>query len=74
MEALFYVDDMLVALPHMERSQRAFNILIDLFDWIGIRKIVQKMLSMSCQTCYIPSGLLESAYTRQVTGVRPSYQ
>ena len=37
MVEFFYKDDGLVTSPHTEILHRAFNILTDLFDWIGIR-------------------------------------
>ena len=43
------MDDGLVASPHQERFQRAFNVLTDIFDWVGLQKNVQKTVSMAFQ-------------------------
>ena len=42
----FYVDDGLVASPWTERLQRAFNVLTNLFDWVGLCTNVWKKVSM----------------------------
>ena len=71
---LFYVDYGLVALPSFESLKTAFNVVTYLFDRLGILINVWKMTIKACRTFYLPGGFLESAYTRKVTGVGPSYQ
>ena len=46
MAALFYVDDGMVVSPRPERLQRAFIILANLFERVGLRKYVRKTVSM----------------------------
>ena len=71
--SFFYADGRLVALPRLERLHRALNFLKDLFSRVDLHIDVQKMVSMAFRPCYPCGGLLESAYTRQATGVAPSY-
>ena len=63
-----------MASPQPERLQRAFNVLVDLFGQVGLRKNVWKTVIMACLPCYIPGRFSESAYMRQVTVVGPSHQ
>ena len=51
-----------------------FNILTDLFDWVGLCTNMWKTVSMAYRPCYIPVVFSELAYTLQVTGIGPSYQ
>ena len=47
--AYFYVDNRLVMSPWMEMLQRLFDVLINLFYWVGLRKNVRNMVSMAFQ-------------------------
>ena len=47
LEDFFYADNGLVVLPRPERLQRVFNVLIYLFNQIGLQKNVQKTVSMA---------------------------
>ena len=51
-----------------------FNVLTNLFEWVGLRTNMWNKVSMSCRPCFIPGLLLESAYTRQVMETGTSYQ
>ena len=55
----------------MERLQRLFDILTDLFDRVGLRKKARNMVRMYLRTCHTPSGMSEDAYERRTTGVGP---
>ena len=44
----FYTDDGLVASTQPERMQRAFGVLAGLFDRVGLRMNMWKMVSMDC--------------------------
>ena len=57
--SIFYADDRLVALPRMERLQREFKVITDLFDQVGLYTNVQKIVRMTCRNFFIPGGLLE---------------
>ena len=74
LEALYYADDGLVASPQTERLQRAFSVIIDLFNRVGIRANVWKTASMTCQPCYIPGRFPELDCMWRVTGIGASYQ
>ena len=69
LEAFFYADDRIFALPYPERLHREFNVLTYLFDRFGLNKNVRKTVSTSFRPCYTPGGLLESEYMHKVTGV-----
>ena len=51
-----------------------FNVLTDLFDWVGICTNMRRTVRITYQPCYIPGGFSELAYTQKVTGIGPSYQ
>ena len=51
-----------------------FNILADLFYWVGLFINMRKTVIMAYSPCYTPGGFWELLYTRQVTGIAPSYQ
>ena len=44
----FYTDDGLVASTQLERMQRAFGVLAGLFNRVGLRMNMWKMVSMDC--------------------------
>ena len=54
--AYFYSDDGLLALTQVTRLQRSFNVLGYLFERVGLRTNVSKMVSISCQPCYAIGG------------------
>ena len=45
--AFFYADDGLVASPQTDRFQRAFKVLTDLFDQVGLLTNVRKKVSIA---------------------------
>ena len=51
-----------------------FNVLTDLFDWVGICTNMRRTVRITYQPWYIPGGFSELAYTQKVTGIGPSYQ
>ena len=51
--ALSYADGGLVVLPWPERIQKAFNVLTDLFNRVGLRTTVRNTVRMACRPCYI---------------------
>ena len=72
--AFFYADDRLLILTIPSRLQAALDVLMGLFDRVGLHTNVDKMVGMVCQTCYIVSGHLEASYTWQMTDVGSSFQ
>ena len=50
----FYSDDVLIALTQMERLQREFDVLTNLFNRVGLQKNMAKMVGMVCQPCHAP--------------------
>ena len=52
-----YADDGIVAATQLERLQRAFDILAELFDWFGLHKNTRKMVSMEFQLCHTPGSM-----------------
>ena len=69
--AFSYVGDGLVMSPQLERLQRDFNVLTNIFEWVVLHTNMRKTVSMACRPCYTPGGFLESAYTWNVTGSDP---
>ena len=59
--AYFYADERLVAFPRLERLQRSFDVLTDLFNRIGLQMNVRNTISMACRPCHTSGGMLESA-------------
>ena len=55
----------LVASPRTEMLQRAFNILVDIFNRVGLHNNVRNMVSMAGRPCYTP-GIFKSRCTRYV--------
>ena len=51
-----------------------FDVLIDLFNRIGLCTKLRKTMSIAFQTCHTPAELLEAAYEQWVTGIGKSYQ
>ena len=48
-EAYFYADNKLVASTKPERLQRDFDVLADLFYWVGLQTNMRKTVSMEFQ-------------------------
>ena len=48
---LFLADDDMVALSDPRWLQGAFNTLVGIFDWMGLRTNVRKTVSMVCHPC-----------------------
>ena len=46
MESFFYVDDSLIASTWPECLQGVFDILTEIFDWVGLRKNMVKTVGM----------------------------
>ena len=62
LEAYFYVDDDLLAPMRVEKLQRVFSVLTELFYWVGICTNVGKRLSMEYQLCRSLGGHYTEAY------------
>ena len=72
--ALFYADDGMVASPDPCWLQWAFNALVSLFERVGLRTNVRKMVSMVCRPCQAAETQSEAAYGRKMTGEGPTYR
>ena len=55
--AYFYAKDFLVVLNQPDRLHWAFDVLVGLFGWVGIRTNARKMVSMACQPCHTPGQI-----------------
>ena len=73
LEPYFYANNGLVASTQPERLQRVFDVLTSLFDRVGLRMNMQKMVSMSCQPCHAPGRMSVEAYERRTTGTGPNF-
>ena len=67
--ALFYADDGLITSPRPARIQAALDVLMEMFDRVGLQTNINKRVGMVCQTCYIFGGRSEAVYTCQMMGV-----
>ena len=72
LEVFSCADCRLVASPQLERLHRVFDILTDLFGWLGLRTNIRKMLIIAFRPCFIPVVFTKSAYMQLVTGIVPS--
>ena len=51
LSTLFCVDDRLLTSPRLIRLQEAPDFLMGLFDRVGLRTNLKKMVGMTCQLC-----------------------
>ena len=58
----FYADDGALVFTWVTRIQRYFDTLTDLFDHVGLRTNVTKMVIMPCQSCCALGSHLSEAY------------
>ena len=72
--ALFYADNVMVALSDPCWLQGAFNTLVGLFYRVILRTNVGKTVGMVCHPCQAASNLTTEAYGRRFTGVGPNYR
>ena len=72
--AYFYNDYGLIASTQLESLQQAFIVLAVLFDWVGLRTNIQKMVSMDCQTCQTLDRMSVVAYEKLMTGTGLTYR
>ena len=70
----FYASDGLVASTQPERLQRAFGVLTDFLDRVGLHTNTQKMARMACQPYHMPDRMLMVAYERMATGTGLAYR
>ena len=71
--AYFYADHGLIALTHLERLQKAFNVLTGLFNWVGLRNNMRNMVSIACQPCHTPGRMSLAAYEQRTIGMGPIF-
>ena len=71
---LFYADDVILTSPRTDRIQAVLYVLAGLSDRVVIQTNVDKTVGMVFQTQYIFGGKSETAYTRWMMGVVPSFQ
>ena len=65
---LFYADYGMVASSDPRWLQSAFNPLVGLFDRLGLRTNVGKIVGMVCHLCQAVGNQAEAAYGRRITG------
>ena len=64
--SLFYADDSLFASPRLARIQAALDVLMGIFDRVGLQTNIYKMVIMVFHPCYIVGGHLETAYIQRI--------
>ena len=72
--ALFYADDVMVALSEPRLLQWAFDTLVILFERVGLRINAGNTVSMVCRPCQAAGTQLVAAYRRKMTGEGPAYR
>ena len=70
--ALFYVDDGMVASSDPQWLQVSFSNLVGLFDRVVLRTYSGKTFVMVCRPCQAAGTQLEAAYWQWMTGEGPS--
>ncbi len=55
--SIFYVNDAYLTLRDAELLQRALDILVDLFEWVGLMTNMSKMQTMICTPGQIQTQL-----------------
>ena len=60
--AYFYANDGIVASTQLDSLQREFDVRAGLFDRFGLRMNTRNMVSMACQQCNMPGGMLVVEY------------
>jgi hypothetical protein len=68
----FFMDNWLVAARCLEWLQSSFDILINLFKWIGLRTNAKKMKVMTCLPGKIQVAQMKEEYASQQTGLGTS--
>ena len=69
--ALFYIDDMLMDSQSPSRLQASLEVLMGLFDHVGIQTKFVTIVGMTCLPCLISQSLLKVSYTRRMNRVVP---
>ena len=67
-EAIFYVDDGMVATTDLGWLHTVFDTLTGLFGRMGLKKNVRKTVGMVCHPCQADGVQVNEAYTRRMTG------
>jgi hypothetical protein len=66
---IFYVNDVYLASRNLDFLQRALNVIVGLFDHVGLKTNVQKTQAMVCTPRRIRIQLPEDSYTRMRGGM-----
>ena len=64
----------MVASSDPQWLQGTFNILVGLFDRVGLRTNVVKTVGMVCRPCQAAENRSEAAYGSRITGEGPTYR
>ena len=70
---LIYAKTGHVMLTQPEMLKRSFDILTDLFNWVGLWKNKCKTMNMAFQLCHTPCMMLVVVYERWAKGNGPEY-
>ena len=68
MAAYFYADNILFVSTRATRLHRAFDVLREMFDWVGLLTRVVKTVIMVYQPCCTIGGNSAEAYGLRMTG------
>jgi hypothetical protein len=71
---LFYADDGLLSSRKKEWVQESFDVLIGIFERVGLRTNTTKTQAMICTPGYISSRQSDDAYKRRMTGSGESFK
>ena len=72
---MFYADNGMVGASDPVWLQGAFSALVAIFNRVGLRKNVNKTVSMSCHPCWAGTGnRTTEGYRRKLTGVGSTFR
>ena len=70
----FYYDNEIFALPQLLRLNRVFDVLTGLFNRFGLRKNMQRTVSMTCQQYHAHGRMSVESFKRKMAGADPIFQ
>jgi hypothetical protein len=72
--SLFFVDDGLIGSTDPQWLQDSFELLVDLFEWVGLRTNTNKTKAMICSPGFIQTHMSAYTYKHKLTGQGESYR
>ena len=73
MSAFFCEDYVILSPTQTEWLHWKFDILLGIFEKVGMKKNMKNMVNTVCRPCHITDRNSDTAHTQQMTGEVPSY-